>query len=301
MSLRSRLVLFAVIWGAVPLGPDGLAQEFVQELSRSELKIIAALDQPADLEFVNMPLAEVVGYLGDFHAIDIRLDGGALQERGITADSPVTVRYKDVPLGLCLRLMLERFGLSYTIYDGQVLLVTTPARARRWMPTARFSLAAFSREDGEKGLDPAEVATLSAAVTACIDPGGWGEAEGQGSLIALPRTGPRSLMVTAPLPVQGEIAGLIAGLEHLARPETPDKWAGGTMSGVQKSLMAKVYPLAGPAERQIGRITPSVDPPSWRTAGGQGAIAAVELGPVRALVVRQTCQNHQRIAELLRK
>lgn len=301
MSLCARLAPFAVLAGVLWPGTCGFAQEFVEQLSPGEQKITAALGQPARVDFADVPLFDVLAYLGDFHDVDIRLDAAAVTERGVTPESPVSVRANDVPLARCLDLLLQRFGLSYTVYDGNVLLVTTPARARRWMPQVRFSLASFAQGSGQEGLAPEQAATLTAAIRACIDPGGWGEAEGQSSLIALPRTRPHSLMVTAPLAAQEEIAAVMAGLDPLAKPETPDKWTRGTTSGVEKSFIARVYPLTGPAEPLIERITASVDPTSWHVVGGPGAIAAVELGPVQALVIRQTCENQEQIAKLLEK
>ncbi len=49
-------------------------------------KIIRALDEPTQLEFIETPLAEVIDYLKDLHGIEIQLDQKALDAAGVAID-----------------------------------------------------------------------------------------------------------------------------------------------------------------------------------------------------------------------
>jgi hypothetical protein len=89
----------------------------------SETKIRASLDEQTKMEIVETPLAEVIAYLKDLHAIEIQFDSNALEDIGVDQDSPVTLNLKSVSLRSALHLLLRPLGLAYVIRDG-VLLIT---------------------------------------------------------------------------------------------------------------------------------------------------------------------------------
>ncbi|HVW38723.1 MAG TPA: hypothetical protein VHB99_15520, partial [Pirellulales bacterium] len=72
----------------------------------NEAKILAALDQKTELEFVDQPLSDVVDYLKQRHGIEIQLDHNAMTDEGIGSDAPVTKNIKGISLESALDLML---------------------------------------------------------------------------------------------------------------------------------------------------------------------------------------------------
>ena len=94
----------------------------------AEEKIYAALDDPTQIEFVEVPLQDVMDYLEDLHSIQIELDVRSLSDVGITSDTPVTRNLKGISLRSAMRLMLKELDLDYVV-DDEVLLITTPEEA----------------------------------------------------------------------------------------------------------------------------------------------------------------------------
>src|SRR3569623_544210 len=64
----------------------------------AEVKIIKALDEPTELEFIETPLSDVVEYLKTRHNIEIQLDKKALEEAAIQPDTPISRNLKGVTL-----------------------------------------------------------------------------------------------------------------------------------------------------------------------------------------------------------
>ncbi|HEV7225051.1 MAG TPA: VWA domain-containing protein, partial [Pirellulales bacterium] len=98
------------------------------ENNPSEAKIMAALDDKTELEFVDQPLSDVVEYLRERHEIEIQLDNKALADAGLGSDTPVTRNIKGITLRSALRLMLGEMDLTYVIRD-EVLMITTKTEA----------------------------------------------------------------------------------------------------------------------------------------------------------------------------
>jgi hypothetical protein len=95
---------------------------------RQRQRILAALASPTIWEFVEMPLTEIVRYLGDLHQIEVQLDQEALRSAGMEEEPMVTCNLKGISLQSALRLVLRQLHLTY-IMRGTVLLITTPQRA----------------------------------------------------------------------------------------------------------------------------------------------------------------------------
>ncbi len=106
----------------------------------AEKKIQEALKSPTELDFVEQPLENVIGYLKDYHKIEIQLDKKVLTEAGINSDTPVTVNLKGISLRSALRLMLHDLGVTYMIQD-EVLLITTPDEADTRLSTKVYPVA----------------------------------------------------------------------------------------------------------------------------------------------------------------
>ncbi|MGA2259074.1 MAG: hypothetical protein ABSG53_30760, partial [Thermoguttaceae bacterium] len=91
-------------------------------------KIIKALKEPTQIEFVETPLKDVVDYLKDLHKIEIQLDSVALKDGGVDESTPITKNLKNMSLRSALRLLLDELKLNYVIHN-EVLLITSPEKA----------------------------------------------------------------------------------------------------------------------------------------------------------------------------
>ena len=108
--------------------------------SPTEAKILAALDDKTELEFVDQPLSDVVDYLKERHGIEIQLDNKALTDEGIGSDTPVTRNIKGITLRSALRLMLGEMDLTYVIRN-EVLMITTKTEAENMLSTKVYPVA----------------------------------------------------------------------------------------------------------------------------------------------------------------
>jgi hypothetical protein len=105
----------------------------------AEERILAELDAQTVLEFIDVPLIDVVDSLKDMHGIEILLDRKALDEVGIPSDCPITRELKGVSLRSALRLILRDLDLTFVVVD-EVLLITTTKVADTMMETHVYGL-----------------------------------------------------------------------------------------------------------------------------------------------------------------
>ena len=94
----------------------------------AEAKILDALKQTTQCEFIELPLKDVVTYFADLHGITIVLNNRDLDEVGVNSDTPITKTLKGISLRSALRLILTDHGLTYMIRD-EVLQITNPDAA----------------------------------------------------------------------------------------------------------------------------------------------------------------------------
>lgn len=95
-----------------------------------EASIRAALDEQADIKFIDRPFSGVIDYLKQRHAIEIQLDNKALGEAGMLGNMPITRSIEGVTLRSALNLLLADLDMTYVVHDG-VVLITTKAEAQK--------------------------------------------------------------------------------------------------------------------------------------------------------------------------
>lgn len=92
--------------------------------SPNEQRILKALSEETEVEFVDMPLKEAIDFLKNYHDIQIWVDEVKLTDAGIGVDTPVTLQLTQITLRSALKLLLEPQGLTYLIED-EVMKITT--------------------------------------------------------------------------------------------------------------------------------------------------------------------------------
>ncbi|MEQ8787135.1 MAG: sigma-70 family RNA polymerase sigma factor [Pirellulaceae bacterium] len=131
--------------------------------SIAEERIQAALDEETQLEFIETPIADVAGFLGDLHDITIQFDATALDDAGIGTDEPITAALRGIPLHDSLDLILEPVGLDYVVRNS-VLQITTKQVADRRMRTHVYELRHL------RGMTPEDIVK---AIRTTVGAGRW--------------------------------------------------------------------------------------------------------------------------------
>ncbi len=92
---------------------------------QKQVRLIHILREPTQIEFVETPLIDVIGYLKDLHCpLPLRLDRAALRRANKDADIPLTRNLRSITLDSALRLTLGQVGLMHVL-QGDTILITT--------------------------------------------------------------------------------------------------------------------------------------------------------------------------------
>jgi len=138
-------LLVAVIYFAARFPGDAAAAQpwpAAGQDSKAEQKILAALSDSTQMEFIEVPLTEAAEYLSALHGINVVLDGDALAKAGLDKDVPLTANLKGIRLRSALNLLLRDLGLAYSVSDD-VLLITTRERLESRELVRMYDVAAI--------------------------------------------------------------------------------------------------------------------------------------------------------------
>jgi hypothetical protein len=193
-----------------PKEPDA---EFFPRLTASEEKILAALEQPTELDFHESPLQTVVDFLKDKHSIGIQLDVKALEDGGMASDTPVTCKVNGVSLRSGLRLLVLQIDLAILVRD-ELLQITTKEVADAELVTRTYPVADLTPGDKYDGLIETIMNTVARQT--------WDEVGGPGSLS--PVKASRSLVVSQTQEVQDKVLQLLRSL-RAARKAGGVEWS----------------------------------------------------------------------------
>ncbi|HUY90731.1 MAG TPA: M56 family metallopeptidase [Pirellulales bacterium] len=89
-------------------------------------KILAALEENTELEFVDQPLSDVVEYLRERHDIQIQLDIRSLVKAKKNADLPITMQYRGGPLSEALKRLFAKYDLAMAIRHEVLMIGAKP-------------------------------------------------------------------------------------------------------------------------------------------------------------------------------
>ncbi|HMC10694.1 MAG TPA: hypothetical protein VKH44_05370, partial [Pirellulaceae bacterium] len=136
-------------------------------LGAAEKRVLAALDAPASIDAVEMPLKDVVLYLVESHGVPLVLAADKLAEASVGIDTPITKSLQGISLRSLLALVLKDLELTFFARDG-ALLITTPEDAESRLRTVAYPVHDLAGGDGAG--DPDSIMKL---MTSCLDPGMW--------------------------------------------------------------------------------------------------------------------------------
>ena len=130
----------AAVWRRLTEERKKWASVDLHNYSKVEERIVRALDDETEVEFVDLPLRDIVDYLKQQHNIQIILDEQALLDEGIQPDEPVNMSLSGISLRSALKIILEPLALTYVIQD-EVMRITTETKAEELMSTRVYPVA----------------------------------------------------------------------------------------------------------------------------------------------------------------
>jgi type II secretory pathway component GspD/PulD (secretin) len=273
----------------ISLDPDALARSRKRgspspikvgpRQSDMEKEIERRLSSPVSLNFHEAPLSQVLNDLRDFNAINIVVDQPALQEEGVSLETPISMKLDRVSLKSALNLLLHQVHLTYVIKDD-VLQITSESQARGKLVTMTYQVAdlVIPVQDFGDIRTPLNPPPLSP----------------QG--IKPPQALPTPVYQRFTLPA-GTPTGTPMGSALDAPPAGPTASPfGGGVSG-NNGTWTKHGPSNTMEEVLIKLITSTVQPRSWGEMGGPGTIDYFPLS--MALVINQTPDIQEQIQDLL--
>lgn len=126
---------------------------------RAETRILEALEEDTQLEFIETPLNQVADFLREQHDIPIGIDVRALDEAGVALETPITGNVKGVSLHAALQYLFGALDLTYRVENESLWITTQVAAESR--PELRIYDVSALLSDGEDAASL--VGTLQAA------------------------------------------------------------------------------------------------------------------------------------------
>ncbi|MEX0865972.1 MAG: hypothetical protein WD030_01350, partial [Pirellulales bacterium] len=301
---------------------DGRDQELLDHMAEQFASPWQTLDVAASLDLDEEPLGEVVEWLSKQHKVEVYIDRLALQEIGLSADSPCNIQVDNLPLKVGLELLLGDIDpdLVLRTFDD-VFIITTTEYDDQYLETRVFPIRDLVESEDE-------VEQLIELVQGSIAADTWEEVGGYGGIAFF---APAATLVVSQTPeVHKQIHGMLAEMrvKLAARPSQrpsanttpppaqPDEAASADAlkfdqewpivvyhvalqkpsrqviaDGKTQTIFGEPYSLdALPAlvERLIGKQHWEEEHATIELLGGQ-------------LIIRQTPAVHRRIEELLRR
>lgn len=255
-------------------------REGEDELLKEEA-ILQALAEPMDIEFTEMPLKDALLFLKEATKVDLRLDEGTISDAGVATDQPVNLKATQVRADSVLNLILGPLELDWLIRD-EMLQITTREKADKTLETHLYGVA----ELYEGGHTADE---LIDAITSCVSPSTWEEADGSGSIRSLSN----ALAVWQTQRVHREVELFLTDLVTLIEQDE----ALTERTGRERIALKVYHTGAHSADKVAESLKKLISPKSWESAGGPGSIHAVD----GALLVRQTVSVHRELEKVLKE
>lgn len=243
-----------------PTGAGSNSKPAVPEARGLEAKL--ALRMTAD--FDDTPLKDVLTFLAEQADVQMFINRRALEDEGLTADTPVSMHLRDVRLDLLLDLLLEQAGaggLTYVERDN-ILVVSTVANL-----------------DGAGEVRVYNCQDLLALDSPGKDKGARGAAAPPGGAPAV-------------APAGAAVPGAAFGGEGGIGPGSVAGGFGGMGGGAPVPLTE----AERKAESLKNLIRTAVKPGSWSEEGGLGTISEYN----GLIVINHTPKVHQKVEEVLK-
>ena len=272
-------------WDELSRSRRQLLESQSRRLSPVERQIQEALKQQVEVKFTNRPLQEVLDTLQSITGVNIYADVEGMSAEGVSSDTPVTLSLSHpISLKSALHLILEPLRLSYVIQHEVLRITSEQARDSNTYPHV-YNVAdlVIPIPNFLPGYNVGLPAAIREAHRA-LGYGGVTQPAGLSSPLTVAANEFQPASYNPSVLAQSNAYGLL--------PE-----AGGRPSQLPGSPGAAGGAALADFDTLIELITSTVEPDSWDTIGGPGAI---EPFPTNlSLVISQTQEVHDQIADLL--
>lgn len=192
--------------------------EFLPPLAASEERILAALEEPTELELQETSLSDTADFIKRKHRIEVQIDQKALSDLDLdAATTHITNSFKGITLKSALKLLLKPFDLTFVV-DNEVLLFTSKTEAE-----ARIVTRTYPVGDLLDGQDADAYEALVEAITGTIEPNTWSEKEkGAPGAIKVVK-GSRSVVITHNHEMHDKVLTLLRSLRKARGFPVPDR------------------------------------------------------------------------------
>lgn len=228
----------------------------------ADVRIEKALDEPTEIECIEIPLSDLVEYLRTKHKLEIALDHKALAESGIALDTPITRHLKNVSLRSALDLILRELNLAWLVRD-EVLLITTTEMAETLHETRVYPVEDLIARDAEALSKEAAYEKLMETIVTTVEPNTWSEVGGAGAIKALPVG---MLVISQTYGVHQQIADVLLAIRTAYRQSPVASTAGDRTTLV-------IYPIASLARPCKVSIVPTATGSSYEITVNEGGKA----------------------------
>jgi hypothetical protein len=254
------------------------------KLHGGEKAILKALRRQATLEFVEVPLKDILDHISEKYRIPIVRDASGLKDAGVDLDTPVTCHLSGISLQSALEIMLDELQLKWVIHK-EVLIITSPQKAEsdEFMYTKIYGVADLVIPIPNASVRDNPLATPDAM-----------------RLEGFVRPSPQQ-------PIIGGLGGVGGGAAPAPKSLIPVVgFQGYSMGGVAANI--GYYPPAIPNDNLASHATVDFKPlmdliqntiaqKSWVDNGGNGTIS--DFPTTLSLAISQTREVHQEIDKLL--
>lgn len=170
------------------------------------------------MEFVEIPLSDVVTYLKDRHHIPIVFDDNPLKDAGIDPTAlPVSINVQDLSLRSGMKMILSKYNLTY-LFQNEVLLITTKDKADSTLTMRIYDVhdLVSSSNETETSKAMTELSDILSSVPS------WHSSGDHASIKPFNRMGINAFAITQNADVHEEIEKTLADIRRLT-PQKPAK------------------------------------------------------------------------------
>jgi len=180
---------------------------WLDKLDAGDGRIATALNEPTSFSFSEAKLTEVAAELGKQLKINILVDRLALEELGVTPDSPVSISLKDVKLKSALKFILRDLNLTYIIRD-EVLWITSQDACEASLDNRIywFEGTGFTHES---------INDCVSLIHTTIAPNTWEALGGPSSISSMPKNSRPAIVIATTQVVHEQIENLLESLRQV--------------------------------------------------------------------------------------
>jgi len=181
--------------------------EVFPEPTPQERRLLSALEHPVKLDMKDVPLKEVVAFLRDYlgNELQIQLNYRALEDAGVSGDTPITIQVENISLKSALKLLCEPWDMQYLVHD-EYLSLTTQDDAEAHLKTRIYPVADIVGDDYDSLFD---------VLKTTVSPPSWDLVGGPGTVSPLPAAG--SMVISQTQEVHDAVLKLLRGLRAAKR------------------------------------------------------------------------------------